>query len=122
MKNKNKYPFLKIGYASFPLRDVGKEFEVVDTIDMCIKKPRFMGLRKGNKYMQLHINYREIEGAVWEEIKKGYKELFKEADWLVISMISGFGDELKVSLDVLKKVNKPKKRISNHDNKKGQKT
>lgn len=97
------YPFLKIGYTSFPLRDVGKKFKVIDIIDIKIKKPGFMDLKKVNKYMQSHINYREIERAVWKEIKKNYKELFKEADWLVISMISEFGDKLTVSLDLLKK-------------------
>ena len=108
LKDNGKYPFLKIGYASFPLRDVDKKFEVIDIIDIDIKKPAFMDFKKGNKYMRLHINYREIERAVWKEIRKD-KELFKEADWLVISMISKFGDKLKVSLDMLKEVKKGEK-------------
>ena len=102
IKNKELYPFLKIGYASFPLRDVNKKFEVVNTFDIDIKKPLFIDSKKGNKYMHLHINYRKIERAVWEGIKKRHKELLKEADWLVISMISEVGDKLSVSLDMLK--------------------
>ncbi len=108
MKSKNyykeKYPFLKIGYTSFSLRDVGKKFEVTDTFDIHIKKPSYMDLKKGNKYMQLHINYREIEQAVWKKIKKEHKKLLKEADWLVISMISEFDGKLIVSLDTLKQI------------------
>lgn len=103
-RDEEKYPFLKIGYASFPIRDIGKEFEVANIVDIDIKKPAFIDLKKGNKYIQLHINYREIERAVWEEIRKEYKELLKEADWLVISAISEFGDKLKVSIDMLKEV------------------
>ncbi len=102
MKNKEEYLFLKTGYASFSLRDIGKKFEVVNTFDINIKKPLFIDLKKRNKYMQLHINYREIENAVWDKIKKDYNELLKEADWLVISMISELGDKLAVSLDILK--------------------
>lgn len=104
MAKKQTFPFLKIGYASFPLRDVGKRFEVVDTFDIGIKKPKLMDFKKGNKYMLLHINYREIERAVWEEIRKSHKKLLKEADWLVISMITEFGDKLNVSLDMLKEI------------------
>ena len=105
LKDKEKYPFLKLGYTSFPLRDVGKEFEVVNTVDIKIKNPKFMDFEKGNKYIQLHINYREIEREVWKEIRKD-KKLFKEADWLVISMISEFGDKIMVSLDMLKELKK----------------
>ena len=92
------------GYASFPLRDVGKKFEVVDTVDIDIKKTKFIDLKKLDKYMELHVNYRELEEAIWKEIKKEYKGLFKEADWLIISMISEFGDKIMVSLDMLKEV------------------
>jgi len=102
-KKKETFPFLKIGYTSFPLKDVGKKFEVVNTFEITVSKPKLMDLKKGNKYMQLHINYREIERAVWEEIRKSRTKLLKEADWLVISMIAEFGDELNVSLDLLKK-------------------
>lgn len=102
MKNKEKYPFLKAGYTSFSLKDIGKKFKISDTFDIKIEKPSFMDLKKGNKYMQLHINYREIEKALWKKIKKDHKKLLKEADWLVISMISEFGDKLTVSLDMLK--------------------
>ena len=55
IKNKELYPFLKIGYASFPLRDVNKKFEVVNTFDIDIKKPLFIDSKKENKYMHLHI-------------------------------------------------------------------
>ena len=102
-KKKQIFPFLKIGYASFPLKDVGKKFAVINTFDIEIKKPLFINSKKGNKYMQLHINYKEIERAVWKEIKKSRKKLLKEADWLVISMITEFGDKLRISLDILKK-------------------
>ena len=54
--------------------------------------------------MWLHMNYREIEEAVWKEIRND-KELRKAADWLVISMISDFGNEIRVSLDMLKESN-----------------
>jgi hypothetical protein len=101
---KGEYPFLKIGYCSFPLKDVGKKFKVVDILEIEIKKPGFMDFKKLNKYIQLHINYREIERAVWAELRKKYKKLIKNADWLVISMISEFGDKLSVSVDMLKKV------------------
>ncbi len=103
IKNKEEFPFLKVWYTSFPLRDVGKKFKVVNTFDIYIKKPSFIDFKKGNKYMQLNINYRNIEKAIWEEIKKKHKELLKEADWLVISMISEFRNKLNVSLDMLKK-------------------
>jgi hypothetical protein len=63
-----------------------------------------MDFKKVNKYLQLHINHREIEKAVWEEIKKSHKKLLKEADWLVISMITEFKDKLNISLDILKRV------------------
>jgi len=103
-KKERTYPFLKIGYASFPLKDVGKKFEVVNTFDIEVKKPKLMDFKKVNKYLQLHINHREIEKAVWEEIKKSHKKLLKEADWLVISMITEFKDKLNISLDILKRV------------------
>jgi len=104
-RKKGKYPFLKMGYTSFPLRDVGKKFEVVDTVDIDIKKPIFIDFKKSYGYLQLHMNQREIEKAVWKEIRKEYKKLFKKADWLVISMISDFGNKkLMVSLDMLKEV------------------
>ncbi len=96
------FPFLKTGYASFPLRDVGKKFEVANTWEIEIKKPRF--LENGSNYMHFFINHREIENAVWEEIKKSHKNLLKEADWLVISMIKELGDKLNVSVDTLKEV------------------
>ena len=41
---------------------------------------------------------------IWDEIRKKHKELFKQADWLVISMISEFDDKMQVSLDLLKQV------------------
>lgn len=103
-KGKEKYPFLKIGYTSFPLRDVGKEFEVIDIVDLYIKKPRFMEFKEANKYTQLCHNSREIEKAAWDEIRKKHKVLFKQADWLVISMISEFGDKVKVSIDLLRQI------------------
>lgn len=103
-KKQEAYPFLKIGYASFPLNDVGKKFEVADTFELTIKKPPFLEHKKLSKYMQLHINHRKIERALWEKIRKSHNELLKEADWLVISMISEFGDELNISLDMLKKI------------------
>lgn len=103
-KKKQVFPFLKIGYASFPLKDVGRKFEVVNTFDIAVQKPKLLDYKKLNKFMQLHVNYREIERAVWEEIRKSHKQLLKEADWLVISMISEFGDKLNISLDMLKKI------------------
>jgi len=103
MTKKQIFPFLKIGYASFPLGDIGKKFEVTNTFNIDIKKPKFLDHKKLNKYLQLHVNHREIERAVWEEIKKSHKKLLKEADWLVISMILELGDKLNVSLDMLKK-------------------
>tara|TARA_Y100000031_G_C8067325_1_gene313446 strand:+ start:47 stop:355 length:309 start_codon:yes stop_codon:yes gene_type:complete len=98
---KGKFSFLERGFTSFPLRDVGKKFKVVDTVDISFKKPKFIDLKKLGKYMELYVNYREIEEAVWKQIKKD-KELLKEADWLVVSMISGFRDEIRVSLDILR--------------------
>ena len=104
--SKGEYPFLKVGYCSFPLKDVGRKFKVIDTLDIEIKKPKFTDFKNMGKckYMLLHINYREIEKSLWEEIRKKHKELIKQADWLVISMISEFGDKLSVSVDMLKKV------------------
>lgn len=102
-KKRESYPFLKIGYASFPLNDVSKKFEVAGTFDITVNKPKFMDIKKLDKYMQLHINHREIERALWEELRKSHKKLLKEADWMVISMISEFGDKLNISLDMLKK-------------------
>jgi len=104
MSKKQKFKFLERGYTSFPLRDIGKKFEVIDTVDISIKKTKFMELKKLSKFIWLHINYREIEEAVWKEIRKKYRGLFKEADWLVISMISDFGKEIRVSLDMLSEV------------------
>ena len=102
-KTKEKFPFLKTGYTSFPLRDIGKEFKVQDTVEIWINKPELTEFKKA-KYVQLHHNHREIEKAVWDEIRKKHKELFKQADWLVISMISEFDDKMQVSLDLLKQV------------------
>ena len=102
--NEEKYSFLKTGYASFPLNDIGKEFEVIYTFDIDIDKPRFIDIKKSNKYMQLHMNYKEIENKVWSKIKEEHKELIIKADWLVISMISELKDKLMISLDILKEI------------------
>ena len=45
-KDKRKFRFLERGYTSFPLRDVGKKFEVVDTVDISIKKTKLIDLKK----------------------------------------------------------------------------
>ena len=104
---KERYVFLKTGYASFPLKDIGKKFEIIDTIDIEIKKPELLSYPKKEMVFELlHVNYKNIEKAVWEEIRKNHKGLLKEADWLVISIISEFMKSVIVSLDMLKEVKK----------------
>jgi len=104
MTKEKKFKFLETGYASFPLNDINKKFEVIDTIDIEIKKIYFIELKQISKYMKLHMNYKEIEKVIWKTIKKDYKGLIKKADWLVISMITEFGDKIMVSLDMLKEI------------------
>ena len=103
-KDKGKFIFLDRGYTSFPLRDVGKKFKIVDTIDIYIKKPKLIEFKKLSKCRGFHINHRETEEAVWKEIRDAHKTLFKEADWLVISWVSEFGEKIMVSLDMLREV------------------
>lgn len=100
-EDKEEYHFLNRGYTSFPLRDIGKKFEVLDTIDILIKKTKRMDIEKTDKLMLLHMAYREIEEAVWKEVTKN-KLITEKADWLVISTIHDYGDKIRVSLDMLK--------------------
>ncbi len=49
LKDKGKFIFLERGYTSFSLRDIGKKFKVVDTIDIPIKGKKIIDLKKLDK-------------------------------------------------------------------------
>lgn len=100
---KQIFKFLQKGYFSFPLRDKGKKFELVDTYSVYLKDKNlalFLKEMKKHPVNLMHI----YEDIFWKAIKQEKLDKKYKDCWLVPIYISELKDELMVDLDILKPV------------------
>ena len=112
MKNKIKretrkkqiFRFLKKGYFSFPLKDKGKKFEVIDTYTIYLKDKNLIKLLKLVK--KHHTGLIPIyEEAFWKAIKQERLDKEFKNCWIVPINISNIKDSLMLDVDILKPIN-----------------
>lgn len=102
-RKKQIFRFLERGYFSFPLKDKGKKFEVIDTYTIYLKDKSLIELLKQLKNHHaglIHI----YEDAFWKAIKQeGLDKKYKNC-WLIPIHISDMNDSLMLDIDILKPV------------------
>lgn len=117
------YPMLKVGNLFFPVKDLGKKFKVVDTIDVELTQKDFENFegkwkdffnaakaanfkKKTLTKIDMMVFQFYLPKVLWKKLNtKEYKKYWKGADWLCPQhlMIHSSG-EIMVGVDILKKV------------------
>lgn len=104
MRSKKQiFRFLKRGYFSFPLKDKGKKFEVMDTYTVYLKDKKIMEMLKLLRKHSMGL-IQIYEDIFWKAIKQEKLDKKFKNCWLVPVHISEIGKEFMVEMDILKPV------------------
>lgn len=101
MKKEPRYRILKTGNFYFPVRDVGKRFIVLDTLDFEIDKKKLVIAKTMLK--EGFMDFKAYAELIWEEVKKFIKKNKEYKNyWFVPLKIDEFGNKFLASVDILK--------------------
>ena len=105
--------FLKYhGYMCFPLADINKKCELVDTYTLYSKDKKTMKAFKATRKILKHTTELSIcSDIIWQAIKEEKLDKEFKGCWLVPLRITEMSEELMIDVDILKPI-KPKMRLT----------
>ncbi len=103
-KTKQKtYKFLKTGFFSFPLKDLGKKFIVKDTYTLELKDKSSLEEYELADKLQTTKLY-AYSKLFWKAIKKEKLDKKFKNNWIVPISMNKIGNIITLEVDILKKV------------------